>query len=122
MDDTLSCPICRAKLNNSAHSKGYLSFLRKSGDFVNRTCQSAPLNHTLWFLADKKTGQVDLLHFSLPATQGRYVQINYPRGTSRIYCYKNGDPSHIEIDRRLQPDFPSLEKIKRVVSTLVLFS
>lgn len=123
MRDRLTCPVCQNKLKSS-NNDGYSGHLGKCGNFVSRHCESNILHHWVWFVVDCKTKLVQELRFSLPngKLRSHEIRINFLNHTCNVVHYQEGMPHIFQIDRLLHPDFPSLEKIGKQLSTLVLFS
>jgi transcription elongation factor Elf1 len=120
MEDTLTCPVCGQKLSNQSQQY-YLAMLNKKADMVQRTCTKG-IGHSFQILTDKATNKVDWIKLSLNPWYTRWVEINCVTGRSRIAYLKNGKAEYLDIERRLEPDFPSLERLREKVNIYVVFS
>lgn len=121
MDDTLACPICGNKLRNVNLKNKRLHSVRKTADYVERTC-STGMNHSLQLFCDGYTRKIDFLRLSLNPKYSRYLEIDFFNQKCRISCLKEGKAEYIEIAKMIQPDFPHLTKLKERVSMYVVFS
>ena len=122
MLDALYCPVCLLKLRTSHLANKYLHAINKTADYAERVCTKGH-NHALLFYADKSTGLVDLMKLSLNSSYSRFLEIDFVNHTSKILCLKNGKTEFLlELDKRFQPDFPHLTKLKETVSLCLTFS
>lgn len=117
MDDTLICPICQKKLSNYAVSSR--QDLDKTSTYTERKC--AGMNHIIVLLSNKKTNKIDYIKMSLNPNYSKFIEIDFFNKKSRISCFRDGKPEHIEISKMLEPDFPQLTKLKEKVNLFVLF-
>jgi len=92
----------------------------KVGSWKERTCTGP--NHSLQIFSDVNTKKVDLLTLSLNPKYSRYLEIDFVNEKCRINCMKDGKSEYIHIDKMIEPDFPSLTKLKERVSLYVVFS
>jgi hypothetical protein len=121
MDDILLCPICGNKFRNINHDNKILHPINKTGDYVERICSSGH-NHVVSLWVDKNTKKVDWLRLSLNPKYSRFLELDYVNSKCRITCAKNGEFTHINIPKMIEPDFPDLTKLKERVSLYILFS
>jgi len=119
MDDSLHCPICQNKFRN-IKKNGPLHAIGKSGNYIERTCTG--MNHSLQLFTNTRTKKVDFLKLSLNPKYSRFLEIDYHNQRCRISCFKDGKPEYIDIPRLIEPDFPSLEKLRETISTFICFS
>lgn len=120
MDDTLHCPICNARLRTVNREHRHLSIINKIGNWAERTCHG--MNHTLQIFTDHETNKVDLLTISLDLKNSRILMIDYLNQKCQIRCWKDGQPTYIDIAKMIEPDFPDLVKLKERVALYVVFS
>lgn len=120
MDDTAMCPICGEKFRNLHFPNKHLPQFNKTANFTERTC--AGLNHVIVVYADNDTKKIDYIKLSLNPKYSKYLEINFVQNKCRIHCMKEGESQYIDIPKMIEPDFPTLEKLKEKVSLYVVFS
>jgi hypothetical protein len=120
MHDMLICPICNAKLRNIRLPGKYLYGVGKIANYIERTCVG--MNHSLQLFADESTNQVDWIKISLNPKYSKFIEIDFLNQKCRIICTKNSKPEYININKMIEPDFPSLEKLKEKINLYVAFS
>lgn len=122
MQDVLTCPICSLKLESVSKKRlRTLHWINKTSTYTEKKCV-AGRNHSLLLFADKLTGKIDLIKFSIESDYSKFIEIDFVNQKCRIHCLKAGQPHYIEISSIIEPDFPNLEKLKQKVSLFVTFS
>lgn len=122
MQDVLKCPICSSTLRSVSKKKlRTLHWINKTGTYTEKRCVTGH-NHSLLLFADKATGKIDLIKFSIESDYSKFIEIDFVNQKCRIHCLKAGQPHYIEISNIIEPDFPNLEKLKQKVSLFVTFS
>lgn len=119
MDDMLFCPICNNKLRTYVRSIALPQMSLQN--FNERTC-TLGINHTLQFLSLDKSKKIHWIKMSLDINYSKYLEVNFISDTSCILLANNGIFNKIEIDKKIELDFPSLSKTLEKVNTYVTFS
>jgi len=112
--------MCGNKLTNLRLNDRYLAMLDKKSNYIDRNCSSG-ISHSFNHIVDEMTGKVDWIKLSYEPGK-RWIEINYVTHKSRIVCLKDGVPEYIDIDKRLEPDFPALTRLREKISIFVLIS
>ena len=121
MDDTLICPICDRKFLSSKYANMHLKEIDKIANYTSRICTKS-MNHVLSFWTDQDTNKVDYIRISLEPNNSKVITIDFHNEKSKISMYKNSDPQYIHLQRTFEPDFPSLENLRKQVNLFILFS
>lgn len=117
MQDTLLCPICNNKLENSYQNR-YTNISKT--DLIRRRC--AGPGHYLHFYTSKENRKITIISFSLDFEYSKYIEINFIKEKTKIDCRKNNTPYTIILNKILEIDFPILDKLKEKVNTYILIS
>jgi hypothetical protein len=118
MDDFKNCPVCGCKMRNK-HDVS-VKFPNKISSLTTRLCTGT--NHTLQIFSDPKDNSVKIFKVSLNPKYTKFVEINYVTGTTDIRCFKEGIERTLTLNKILEPDLPTLEKLKKKVDLYVVFS
>jgi hypothetical protein len=123
MDDARLCPICGNKLRsyNSPADQILFWISSKKTKYIERNCTLGH-NHTLQMFIDTATNKVDYLKLSINPQYTLFIEINYLAEKCFIVCMKDGERRVIEIDKIIEPDFPSLSLLSEKVNLFVVFS
>jgi hypothetical protein len=117
MEDFKVCPICNEKMR--ALNKIKLLVNNVSMLTTERVCANG-VTHCLQTFS--KDNELLILKVSLNNKFTKFITINYATGKSVIGCWKEGKNSPILIDKILDVDFPSLEKLKSKIDLYIAFS
>jgi len=63
-----------------------------------------------------------MMFVSLNNKYSRYLEIDFLNRKCRITCMKNSVSEYINIPKLLEPDFPSLKKLKERITLYVVMS
>lgn len=112
MFDSKKCPICQQNTKNLSLDYSYQ--LNLHGNFIERTCSYAR-NHSLQFIADKKTKKILSIIFSLDFKYSKFISVNFVQSCSFLIL-----PSQtIKFPYLLLPDFPSLDNLNKKINLLL---
>lgn len=121
MDDILNCPVCGNKFKTNHHTNKLLHPINKTANYAERQCGDGH-NHTLTLWTDKSNRKVDLIKLSLGPSYSRFLEIDFVNQKCRIICAQDGEYEYIDIPKMIEPDFPTLTKLKEKVALYVVFS
>jgi len=109
MENYSLCPICENKLR----------IIKKSTKLIEKTCTKG-MNHSLQFLVSNNI--VQQLKVSLDAKYSKFIEINFAKNNGRIILLLKNKQTDIQIDKLLEPDFPSLKELKERVELYISIS
>lgn len=114
MQDMHHCPICNSKLFSSLYKNHCINFINNTADYTERKCVNVP-GHS--FVVYATNNNIHLMKFSLAENFSNFIYLDYLNNRSMLAYFRNGNKEQsVEVDYILEPDFPSLTKLRHTIS------
>ncbi len=120
MIDTSVCPICFSKLDSIKRIHTHITYINNTANYYKKDCKYG--YHIFQSFLNIETNQLDYIYLSIPPYFTTFMYMDLLNNKSKIMCFKCGIPQEIHVPGIIQPDFPSLIKLREKVSKYVLFS
>jgi hypothetical protein len=108
-------------MRNLNMNNKYSYQLGKQYSYIERSCHNKK-NHYVQLFTNKETKRVDYIKFSLDPKYSKTIEINYYKRKCILHLITDNKTHTIDIPKIIEPDFPSLIKLKQQVSLYSLFS
>ena len=119
MQDMHYCPICNSKLLSTNYKNYHIPFVNNTADYVERKCVNVA-GHSLVFYTQQNN--IDFIKFSLAENFSNFIYLDFINNKSLLAYFRNGSKEQsVEVDYLLEPDFPSLKKLKHTISKYASF-